>query len=370
MVTGRRKVLEQLGARGAVLDELVAYTDNPFCQTDIAAQTAFPLADEPFVTAWERYATQAKNDPALALRTPLVQTHFPIRAGLSQQPAYRDAVRAGRSLDENRLATGLVWRAPERIRVFLHATAAGRIPIIAVAERGDFEDLLRALVHHNEPVAIPASMGAMMIAGYNNWDRIHAHRRAFIARCYANGELPDWRAEFVRLQRQPALYQDRFIIVSEGPYSDVPARALGLDDAHWAERSLRLRIEHECTHYFTKRVFGAMRNNLLDEIIADYMGIVAAQGRFSAQWFLQFMGLEDFPSFRAGGRLQNYRGDPPLSDEAFRILQALVVAAARGIEQMDASRPEQALSYTAQGRLITTLSQMTLQAMAEAGRDS
>ena len=30
-----------------------------------------------------------------------------------------------------------------------------------------------------------------------------------------------------------------------------------------------------------------MRNNILDELVADYMGITAAAGRYRADWFLR-----------------------------------------------------------------------------------
>jgi hypothetical protein len=123
---------------------------------------------------------------------------------------------------------------------------------------------------------------------------------------------------------QKELYQDRFLILGDGPYSNVMAGEVGLSDTEWRRQSTIIRLEHECTHYFTLRAFGSMRNNLLDELIADYMGITAAAGRYRSEWFLRFMGLESFPSYREGGRLQNYRGRPPLSEGAFKILRALV----------------------------------------------
>jgi hypothetical protein len=76
-----------------------------------------------------------------------------------------------------------------------------------------------------------------------------------------------------------------------------------------------------------------MRNNVLDELIADYAGLVAATGRFRASWFLRFVGLEDFPRYRPGSRLDLYRGKPQLSDGAFRVLQALLKAAAETLER-------------------------------------
>ena len=44
---------------------------------------------------------------------------------------------------------------------------------------------------------------------------------------------------------------------------------------------------------------------------------------------------ESFPAYREGGRLQNYRGEPPLSDGAFRVLQGLVKDAAENLERLD-----------------------------------
>jgi hypothetical protein len=131
------------------------------------------------------------------------------------------------------------------------------------------------------------------------------------------------------------LYQDRFLILSDGPYSNVTVGEIGLSDTEWRRQSTMIRLEHECTHYFTLRVFGSMRNNLLDELIADYMGITAAADRYRSDWFLRFMGLESFPVYREGGRLQNYRGRPPLSEGAFGTLRALVRDIAENLQRVD-----------------------------------
>jgi hypothetical protein len=117
----------------------------------------------------------------------------------------------------------------------------------------------------------------------------------------------------------------------------VPADALALSDAEWRAHSATIRLEHECAHYFTRRVLGSMRNTLLDELLADYAGIVGAAGRYRADWFLRFVGLEAPHAYRAGGRLENYRGTPPLSDDAFRVLQSMVRAAASNLETFDAA---------------------------------
>jgi hypothetical protein len=158
----------------------------------------------------------------------------------------------------------------------------------------------------NEPVTIPASMGASMVTGYNNWDRIAQLRAAWEAEYKGVDAGADWSTHFrSSVVPDKAAYQDRFILLSRGPYSDVSASALGLNGEEWLDLSTTIRLEHECTHYLTKRALGCMRKNIFDELLADYAGIVAACGEFRSDWFLHFVGLEDEGQYRAGGRLEN-----------------------------------------------------------------
>jgi len=109
---------------------------------------------------------------------------------------------------------------------------------------------------------------------------------------------------------------------------------------------------------------GSAKNHLLDELIADYRGITAAIGRFRADWFLRFMGLENYPTYRLGGRLENYPGDPSLSEKAFAILQTLVILAAENVERFDHEYAERLRTSEAQVRVLTALTRMTLDALA------
>ena len=107
-----------------------------------------------------------------------------------------------------------------------------------------------------------------------------------------------------------------------------------------------------------------MRNSVLDELIADYRGIVAAIGHYRADWFLRFMGLESFPNYREGGRLQNYRGQPPLSDASFKILQALVKAAVENLERFDTEYTNELRSHNKQPLILMALTHLTLEELA------
>lgn len=333
--------LRELGAEGSVLEELLRYNESEFIHDERTRALRFPLADEPFVAAWEGYAAEAATHGVFStLRRKLIQLAFPIAEGVSTSDAYLAAVRRGIWPAES---APLELAAPDALELHLHSTPAGRLPVLITRHRSDFETLLRAFSKRNEPSPVPASQGACMIAGYNNWDRIAALRTAVLSGQGEFGALlaesSTWDECFAKLQSRKELYQDRFILLSDGGYSGVSAESIGLPEAAWRDSSLTIRREHECTHYFTKRVFSSMRNLLLDEIIADFMGIRAAAKEYRPEWFLRFVGLEDFPGYREGGRLQNYLGTPPLSPDAFRILCDLVQRAAEQLRIFDGRLP-------------------------------
>lgn len=324
-MTSPPEILKQFGATDEILPELLAYTENPF---DAAEIPALPLSDEPSVNAWRGYA-QA-DDLIDALCNALVELNFPIEVGLSQGEAYQAARKKGVFPTDRHVPL----THPADLSLVIHPTPAGHIPVITTPHRDDFERLLQIFVYHNEPEPIPASMGAMIIGGYNNWGRIYAHKAVWQAANPPEATTPlHWQLERKRFLQDKSNYQDRFILLSSGFYSGVQAGQLGLDTETWRELSVKIRRDHECAHYFTRRVFGSMKNNLLDELIADYAGLVAATDEFEALWFLTFMGLEDYPDYRAGGRFENYTRN--LSDAAKAVLQAIVVQAAQNLEQID-----------------------------------
>jgi len=359
----RAEVLACFGAQPDEIPELLTYNVNDFRHDLVAYPVRLPLEPEPHVHAWERYAAEAGLlgvFPVLA--DALVQLNFPIREGLSQSDEYRAAVRRGRPVSQIAAAIGLPLTEPEKLELKIHPSLAGLIPILLVRNHNDFRLLVQALTFRNEPGPVPDSQGACLVAGYNNWDRIRRIRGLWEeAHPGANSEF-ELQEEFSRLIPQKEKYQDRFIILSDNPYSGVDARAVGVPEQQWAPLSLTIRLEHECAHYLTRRLLSRMKNNILDELIADYCGIVAAVGEYRAEWFLRFLGLEQHPVYRPGGRLENYRGE--LSDRSFSVLQALVIAAARNVECFHrarvgrAARPEQTVC------LALSLTRLTIEELA------
>lgn len=317
------------GATDADVDALLACTANVF-----RVQTQeIPLADEPYVAVWRRWAREGEGEglfPVLARHLP--QLAFPVVAGISQTDDYRAATLRGVPVGELAAATGLSLAEPQALRLVLYPTVAGTVPVLLPRGRADFETLVRALSGRNEPVALLASMGACTVKGYNDWDRLRAYQCGWLAE-HADG---DWSDELSRLQQHRELYQDRFLILSDGDYSGIPAAESGRDAEAWRRMSVDIRIRHECTHYVTLRLFGSARNNPHDELVCDFIGFSGALGRFSAALFARGMGIDALPHFREGGRLQHYA--PDLSDSAFTVLCALTASAARNLERFDVER--------------------------------
>ena len=359
----RAGVLRAHGAREAEVAELLEYGRNTFDTRSAPSQ--LPMADEPFVAAWDAYAREAGPDEAFRrLRDVLVQLAFPIAQGVSGSEAYLAATRRGELPAGGSVDGGLALERPDELRLLVHPTAAGRIPVLVTACRADFVSLVRALTLRNEPAPVPDAMGACIVGGYNNWDRVRQLRGRWQAE-HGAGDGEGWMAEWRSIIPRKELYQDRFILLSDGPYSAVSAGDMGMGQAEWLRQSLAIRLEHECCHYFTRRAFGSMRNSLHDEILADYAGIRAAAGAYRADWFLRFLGTEDPRAFRPGGRMLNYRGTPPLSDGAFAVLRSLVTGAAENLEALDASGLTGGDTPSERARALVALASMTVEALAD-----
>jgi hypothetical protein len=230
----RRSVLASYGASASQTEELLAYNQNLFSHKCLKHAVKFPLAPEAHVSVWEDYVFAARVIGAFeALKQRLVQFRFPILKGISQTEAYRSATRKGVPVDNISEATGLILTLPEKLQLIIHQSLAGAIPVLLAGNREDFVTLVQALTMQNEPKLVPTSMGACMVAGFNNWDRIGRDRQQWSARNSGNCSENSWAAEFQRIIPQKALYHDRFIILSDGFYSNVSAKDMGLEELEW-----------------------------------------------------------------------------------------------------------------------------------------
>ncbi len=313
------------------MPELEEYFKNLFL-VNLRSMNEFPLMDEEFVSVWRGYANESLEAGVFnTLKKHLPQLNFAVEKGMGQDPEYRAATLSEKIVEKTSGRNDLRINRPDEVKLLIRQTPAGSIPVIIVHEREDFVNFFRALACKNEPAEIPASTGACAVKGFNNVERLRSYKQKWIS----ENPFGSWELEFEKLSARKELYQDSFLLLSDGPYSGVPACELGFEDAKWREASLKIRLGHESAHYLTKRCFGSMRNYAHDELIADYAGICEAFGSYSSALFLKFCGIENFPEIRQGGRINNYKGKPPLSDEAFQKMCGVLYDAALNAEIFD-----------------------------------
>lgn len=324
----REAYLRECGVGREHIAGLLDYGEALVVDGQVPESGRLPLEDEPFVEAWASYVAEAESDGAWAvLSRRLVQLQFPIDAAVAESEAYLAATRRGVMPAVPR-APQVV--APEGILLELHPTPAGRIPVITIQHRDDFVTIVRALLRKNRPEVVPDSMGASMVAGYTNWDRVGRYRQQWEK---AN-PFGDWAQAFREMAQDKSLYQDRFILLSSGAYSGIGAACAQMTEADWNAASIRLRREHECVHYFTRRVLGSMRNSLLDELVADAVATRIVAGSFRSDWLKAFFGIEGWPEYRPGGRLENYV--PGNLSGCFEHLTGFMVRAIANVERINA----------------------------------
>jgi len=181
------------------------------------------------------------------------------------------------------------WSGPGRgYPVSFHETGAGRLPVVHLARRDDFVGLVRELLYDGRPELIPGSMGSLLVSRRDEGDR--------------------------------------FIIISGGDYSGVPAGEVGLSQEGWTNRSRDLRLAHESCHYLVRRLFPDICFGIQDELVADAAALMDVTASFDKELFLKFMGLGAWPTVHPGGRFCNY-----VPEADWEAVGELVVAAAENV---------------------------------------
>ncbi|MEC3875873.1 DUF7005 family protein [Chryseobacterium salviniae] len=300
--------------------QLENYLSNKFTAGKVGIQIP---SDEIF---WEKYVDESTGDiPFQVLREFYPQLNFPIEDGIEKKQIYRDAVLKGSSILSDK---ALQLNKESEITLKLHQNIAYDIPVLIVPDEADFETLIQCLIHKNNPAPIPKSMGASLISGINNWKKINNLKQEWTE----SNSSASWNEEFSNnIVPNTHLYKDRIILLSMKPYSNVSAEKLQMSSEEWEKISLKIRLEHECVHLYTLKKFGSASNNLHDELIADYIGIVATAGTYQKEWMLTFMGLEEYPKYRPGARLENYLSGMDLSDSEFAQVTKIIKNAIENI---------------------------------------
>ena len=304
------------------LSKLTLSTFDVYCQGFLKAFKTWPqlpLPPESELAWWETLLGNKSQDcqdkeVIKALTAALPQLRLPQVQGISKSEIYRALVLRGDDPEKpelqdaiNQLGCVPQWQQPENIKLWITPHPCGAMPVLETPNLHDFVLLVRALAHRAEPVVIADGVHAQAISGL-----IH---RGLIKQLGRNSRA-------------------RLIVLHDAPYGSVPTKHVPgkLTDLEWLEASTTLRLQHELTHLATKRLLGEMRLNLLDELIADCMGMVAALGFFDANLFGLCLGIDvqndDAPL--ANGRWISYVGG--LSSEESFTANRLVLKRAKELE--------------------------------------
>ncbi len=211
------------------------------------------------------------------------------------------------------------------------ATPAGPVEVLFLKQRRDFETFLQVIGHKAQPVPIARTVGAITYRGLADWAAVAQARADYEA---AGGQ--DWRSEFARRAKQPGAFRAEIVVISEGPYSNVPASDTPFGDARWLAVSREIRLHHECAHVVCRRTMPDDVLPVWDEVTADVVGLLSATGRYDAQLAARFLGVGE--SGYSGGRLPEYLDEAQMA--GIHAIAAQVHAACVRIAQRSAGLAE------------------------------
>jgi len=207
-------------------------------------------------------------------------------------------------------------------------TPAGPVEVLFLERRHDFETFLQIVGHKSSPVPIARTVGAITYRGLADWGKVADAHEAYLM---AGGD--DWGSEFARLAKEPGAFRSELVVISEGPYSNVPAGETPYEPDEWVRVSREIRLHHECAHVVCRRTMPDDVLPVWDEVTADVVGLLAATGCYDAALASRFLGVSQ-DGF-SDGRLVEYLDD----EQKARIgeIAIEVRAACVRIEQMSDS---------------------------------
>lgn len=165
------------------------------------------------------------------------------------------------------------WTDARSIVAHVAETPQGRLPVITVGQRADFELLVGALSSRPHQ-QISSALGAMFFT-------------KLLGPSQSGKEV-----------------EHRLIILSSGPYSGLSHTHIQLTEAQWLACSLVLREHHELAHYTVRRLAGKTTGGLVEELLADLEGCLAAGGSHFLRHLPLIMGVS--PIENSPRRFESY----------------------------------------------------------------
>ncbi len=141
-------------------------------------------------------------------------------------------------------------------------------------------------------------MGAVSFFGIKNWKRIDSLVEQFVPK----DQIETLDCGNCKVVNE---CEDALVIVTSGFYSNLQSEETQYKEQEWIDISLKLRIYHEITHVICRKKYKEMIEPIWDEIVADYMGMQWAIGKYDMEIAAKCLGVYD-EEYKEGGRLENY----------------------------------------------------------------
>lgn len=217
------------------------------------------------------------------------QLLFPISKGISESLDFKEAVWYGKEYN------GILdYSFSEKDQYLCIDTPAGTAELLLLYNRDDFEKCVCALANKCEPKDIPPSVGAFMISGLINWEKVRRNCKNNI------NELTLKLLKFSGCE-----IFDRLILLSSGWYSGITPEKIGCSADEWTEKSITIRMYHELTHFICRSLYPKNIDVIRDEIFADMIGIVVAFGYYDTDLAKLVLGISD-TGLSKSGRINYY----------------------------------------------------------------
>ncbi|MCQ2464419.1 MAG: hypothetical protein MJ095_02405 [Oscillospiraceae bacterium] len=253
------------------------------------------------------------------------QLYLTPKRGISGTPEYADIVQYGKLSEEmtkrieNEGLSG--FKGTECDRLFSEMTPAGKVDIVYLKERSDFERFLQIMAYNGEPADISPGIERAEIIGVTNWRRIEEHLYSYIETSRYNISL---REELRRISENRKNFQDTIILVGGTGYSGLTAAEAGFGESQWEEISMKIRMYSSCAKFIMRRLFSDFRDIIWEEMLSDCIGILFALDRYDTALAKKILGVSR-KGYDRRGKLINFCDESvyDIDELAFRVSETV-----------------------------------------------
>ena len=234
------------------------------------------------------------------------QLYLTPQKGISGTGLYYDIVRYGKvppevhSIIKNEGLSG--FSCSDKDKFFSETTPAGRVDIIYIHERSDFERFLQIMAYSCEPAKVSPAIESAEILGVTNWRRIENHMSEYINN---GGDTCSWRDELRRFKNDRKNYQDSLIVLWNSGYCGLTGKDVKMSEEIWEDVSLKIKIYSSCARFIYRRLFSEYKNIIWEEMLADCIGILFAFNTYDVVLAKKIFGVSS-KGYDRRGKLLNH----------------------------------------------------------------